>query len=235
MEDDHNEDDECGFHDLVGGLTNDCCQHVGDAKDRDPGKCREDLFNVAASKHTDNDACDDGDQNDLDDRESHSLCINRHVLTGQPLGEKGGHEGGQKGGNRGHGHRKRNVTLSQVGDDIRGCSTRGAPDQDDTRSNCRIEVERLGQKESNSRHDHILRDNTDNDGQGALDDKCEVGKGQGQTHTEHDDAQANIHTRGELCCLGRENQTKSECRNNNEREYGDRDACRAVFLRELGL
>ena len=99
VEDDHNEDDECGFHDLVGGLTNDCCQHVRDAKDGDPGKCREDLFNVAPSKHTDNDACDDRDQNDLDDRDCHALCINRHVLTGQPLGEKGGHEGCQKGGN----------------------------------------------------------------------------------------------------------------------------------------
>ena len=235
MEDDHDEDDECGFHDLVGGLTNDCCQHVGDAKDRDPRKSRKDLFNVATGKHTDDDACDDGDQNDLNDCERHALCINGHVLTGQPLGEKGGHEGCQKSGNRCHGHRECNVTLSQVRDDIRGGATRGATDQDDAGCNCRIEVEQLGQKEGDSRHDHVLRDNTDDDGQGALHDKGKVGKGQGQAHAEHDDAQADVHTRGELCCMGRENQTQSECRNNDERKYGNRNAGRTIFLRKLGL
>ena len=194
MEDNHDEDDECGFHDLVGGLANDCCQHVGDAKDGDPGKSREDLFNVAASKHTDDDTCDDRDQNDLNNCERHALCINGHVLTGQPLGEQGSHEGCQKSGNRCHGHRERNVTLSQVRDDIRGGATRGTPDQDDAGCDCRIKVKQLGQKESDSRHNDVLCDNTDDDGQGALHDKSKVRKSQGQTHAEHDDAQANIHT-----------------------------------------
>ena len=235
MEDDHDEDDECGFHDLVGGLTNNCCQHVGDAKDGDPGKSREDLFNVTASKHTDDEACDHGDQNDLNNRDCHLLCINRHVLTGKPHGEKGGHEGCQQSGDRCHGHRKCNVTLSQVRDDIRCGSTRGASDQDDAGCDCRIKVERLGEEESNSRHNDVLRDNTDNDGQGALHDKSKVRKGQGQAHAEHNDAQANIHTRGKLCCMGRENQTQSECHNNNERKYGNRNACGTIFLRKLGL
>ena len=55
-------------------------------------------------------------------------------------------------------------------------------------------MEQLGQEEGNSRHNDVLRDNTDDDGQGTLHDKSKVRKGQSQAHAEHDDAQANIHT-----------------------------------------
>lgn len=199
-------------------------------QNRDPRQGGEQRFDDLAGESADEEAADDGYEDHLHDRDRHGLRIDGHVGAGEPPGEERSHERGEQRRDRGHRDGERDVSLREVGDDVRGGASGRAADEDHADRDRCGQLEDPREEHGEQGHDDELRDDADEHRKGSFHDEFEVGDLQGEAHAEHDDAEGVVRSRGEGVEHRGCGHRRDEGGDDHEGEDRDRDSRGTIFI-----
>lgn len=142
------------------------------------------------NRGVDSDADGERDQNDLDHRLQERPCVHGQPCPGEPLREQRGGYDGDGGRGECEENAKRDIGACEVAYDVGGGATGTAAYEDEADGETGFELESACYGPCRERHDEELCSYSDEDGSGLAGDVDEVGKAEGKSHAEHDDAEA---------------------------------------------
>ena len=164
VQDDCDEDQEAGVHQLLTGRGGDGSGDQHDGEDRDERQGGDGSVDAGAEELVDEHAGGDRKKDDLDDRHEHRGRIDRKPLAGEEIHQRGRHDGGEERRAGRDGDREGDVAAGKEGHDVGRRAARTATQKHQADGDVGRQIQRIAEQERATGHDRELGEDAEEDG-----------------------------------------------------------------------
>ena len=189
VQDDCDEDQEAGVHQLLTGGGRDGSGDQHDGENRDERQGCEGGVDAGAEELVDEHAGGDRQKDDLDDRHEHRGRIDRKPLAGEEIHQRGRHDGGEERRAGRDGDREGDVAAGKEGHDVGRRAARTATQKHQADGDVGRQIQRIAEQERATGHDRELGEDAEEDVAGTAEDFTEVRGREREAHAEHHHAE----------------------------------------------